>query len=270
MPKSLNTAHHQEVVPEMEQSFVQRKWRIIAGAIVYLFTAIQFVVGEWIAASAWVHPPYSYTKNYISDLGVTVCGDKPAKSLNSHFTQAGQILCSPKHGVMNTSFILLGVGFFIGTVLLMPTLSRRRGRAQAVMAAIFAICLTTVGLVHAQSQTGSAIIFHVLGAFVGILLGNVALIRMGLFSRHLGAPRWYGVLAVALGIFGIFSGLLVAVPTPLLTPPVWERGSAYSFVLGLIVTGGLVIYAQVTGRLNWGAESDQVLQPAPLQSQSVA
>ena len=47
-------------------------------------------------------PRYSYAHNYVSDLGVPVCGT----------IFDGRSVCSPLHALMNGDFVLQGVLFF--------------------------------------------------------------------------------------------------------------------------------------------------------------
>jgi hypothetical membrane protein len=69
-------------------------------------SSLQYFVAQVIAASAW-EPPYSWRLNAISDLGAVGCGPFDGRSV-----------CSPLNGVMNASFILLGLAMTAGSVLL--------------------------------------------------------------------------------------------------------------------------------------------------------
>ncbi|WP_407703881.1 DUF998 domain-containing protein [Streptomyces smaragdinus] len=69
---------------------------------------MQFFVVHWIAESAWGRP-YSWARNNISDLGNAHC----AQQLDPE----PRYICSPEHGLMNGSFVALGVLFVVGAAL---------------------------------------------------------------------------------------------------------------------------------------------------------
>jgi hypothetical membrane protein len=71
---------------------------------------IQYLIAQLVAQAAW-RSPYSWTVNPLSDLGAVHC----------QRTDSGYLLpryvCSPLHGVVNASVIVLGV-LLAGGVLL--------------------------------------------------------------------------------------------------------------------------------------------------------
>ena len=60
---------------------------------------LQYYVVQLIVALAW-RVPYSWNGNTISDLGNTMCGK-----------YGSRVVCSPLHGIMNVSFVALGVTY---------------------------------------------------------------------------------------------------------------------------------------------------------------
>jgi hypothetical membrane protein len=81
--------------------------RTVLGALAFVLSGIQYVTLEAIAAAAWKNPPYDYLANYISDLGVSQAQVYDGRDVNS-----------PLAWVMNTGFVLEGVLFVTGALLL--------------------------------------------------------------------------------------------------------------------------------------------------------
>jgi hypothetical membrane protein len=101
---------------------------LLTGSAVYL-------AAEAIAASAWKQPTYSYADNWISDLGSATAGVFRGRELNS-----------PLHAVMNSGFLIQGLLFGLGALLLSRTLSGRIRTFTAVMAVV-TIVVRSLGLV---------------------------------------------------------------------------------------------------------------------------
>jgi hypothetical membrane protein len=202
--------------------------RAVFGAVLLILCALQFVVGEKIAASAWVSPRYGYAHYYISDLGVTACDGK----------------CSPLHTVMNVSFVLLGVLFLAATVLLIGYLPRRARTTQILLAVLFAMGLAAVAAIHAQPQSGRLVLFHAIGALVALLVSNYSLVRIGAFARKLQAPQSFTVACIVLGSTGLVCTCLFAIVSPTLPRPIFERAATYAFLLGCVITGIAILYSQ--------------------------
>ena len=204
-----------------------RKNRLpLAAAAVLLLNAVQWVVSEAVAAAAWTSPPYSYATNYISDLGVPDCG--------THYQ--GRTICSPDHTLMNTSFIVQGILFATGVVLLAATLLTGRARRVVVaLAAAHAVGFLLVGLFHGSPDgPGYSLALHVGGAAVAILCANTIVILAGSLSR-LRLPRAYRVFSIAVGALGLLSEAFVGASTS--TAGIFERGGVYSWLLWSAVTG---------------------------------
>src|SRR5882757_7284294 len=73
---------------------------------------IQYYVIQIIVALQWTFH-YSLSSNTISDLGNTVCG-----------YYGGRLVCSPYHGLMNISFITLGLLMIAGAVIVYQKFQR--------------------------------------------------------------------------------------------------------------------------------------------------
>jgi len=75
-----------------------------AGALCWLSSAQFFIAQVWVAL-AWT-TPFSLRLNFISDLGNTGCG--------LYGSETHMYVCSPRHALMNASFVLLGLTILVG------------------------------------------------------------------------------------------------------------------------------------------------------------
>jgi hypothetical membrane protein len=132
----------QEVASRRERKQASVQARLGAGVVVgagcWLLTVAYFIV-QPVVAAAW-EPPYDLAANTISDLGITGCGDF------RQFDDRVLYACSPRHALMNTVLVLVGLLTSAGALLTRALWPRRR--------------LTTVGVG-----------FVVLAGVGGILLG---------------------------------------------------------------------------------------------------
>lgn len=210
----------------------RKKW-LPLGAAVLVLNAVQWVVSEAVAAGAWTTPPYSYATNYISDLGVTDCGTK----------FQDRVICSPDHALMNTSFIVQGILFAAGVILLaVPLLTGRVRRVVIALAGAHAVGFLLIGLFHGSADgPGYSLGLHVGGASVAILCANTIVIMAGSL-KSLQLPRAYRVFSVAVGVLGLLSEAGVGVSTS--TAGIFERGGVYSWLLWSVVTGVSLLVRQ--------------------------
>lgn len=99
----------------MMDGAVSRSIARTVGSAALIIAAVQYVVAEAVTASAWANPQYSYSNNFISDLGVPSCGG----------VLQGRTICSPLYAVMNIGFVVQGVLFVVAAVLLFRLLPGR-------------------------------------------------------------------------------------------------------------------------------------------------
>jgi hypothetical membrane protein len=201
--------------------------KIRVGAIMWIAGPLLFLIGQLVAQSAW-RTPYSWTANPVSDLGAVHC------------QRAGtgyplpRYVCSPLHGVMNVSVVALGV-LLAGGVLLTARcwgrgIASRGARSLLIVAAAGAVL---VGLVPEDVNLS----VHVLGAFLGIAVGNGGLILAGLIRRPspLGRLR---PLTLPLGIVAMAATVLLFTG---LTPAAWfgsmERLALYPLRCWMVIAG---------------------------------
>jgi hypothetical membrane protein len=179
--------------------------------------SVQYFLVQAVAAAAW-KPPYSWRLDAISDLGATGCGQFD-----------GRFVCSPLHGLMNVSLILLGLGMAVGSALIYQ--ESRRSRVGFWLMAVAGSGAILVGLFPEDT------IFwvHIAGADLAFLIGNVALI---VFGVTLGLPRWFRWYSVASGAVALVAlYLFLTHNRPVLELGGMERVVAYPQTIWLIACG---------------------------------
>jgi LPXTG-site transpeptidase (sortase) family protein len=90
----------------------------LLGPIIWML-CVQYFITQIVVASAW-HTSFSLTRNVISDLGNTACGQ-----------YGDRFVCSPLHGLMNASFLLLGLTMATGSLLIYQEFQRNQPKYYA-------------------------------------------------------------------------------------------------------------------------------------------
>ena len=192
-------------------------------AAAFLTGSAVYLAAEAIAASAWKQPPYSYANNWISDLGSATAGVFQGRELNS-----------PLNAVMNSGFIIQGLLFGIGVLLLSRTITGRSRTFTAVMGLLVTIGYILVGTFHGslQAQQNGTLPLHFTGATLAILGANLLSLVLGIHWRKTPDTRSIGITSIFVGAFG-----LAAMVTLLLTfgagvpSGAIERASVYTIVI---------------------------------------
>ncbi|MFT2690553.1 DUF998 domain-containing protein [Clavibacter zhangzhiyongii] len=148
-----------------------------AAGVAWIAAAVVYVGTEAVAASAF--PGYSYSANYISDLGVPEVAEFQGRTIDS-----------PLAAVMNAGFVLQGVLYLVAAAIATRALRTGPRRAFLALAALHAVGIIVVGLIHGSAASDASGIgwLHVVGAGLAIISGNVASIVAGAGSRRIGAP----------------------------------------------------------------------------------
>ena len=161
------TPRHELNKPSMQARF---DGGTVLGAGCWLLTVAYFIV-QPVVAAAW-EPPYDVAADAISDLGITGCGDF------RQFDDRVLYACSPRHVLMNTVFVVVGLLSSVGALLTRGIWPRRRlttvGVAFVVLAGVGGIL---VGLAPADvnlAAHGVGALLQVPGAFGPLLLGVAA------------------------------------------------------------------------------------------------
>lgn len=193
-----------------------------AAAVIWLVGAVVYLVSEAVAAAGL--PGYSYTADYISDLGVAA--------------------------VMNIgAFIVHGSLFLLGAIVISRACAAPgwAGWSFVLAAAANAVGNTLVGLFRSGTAEAAAIHghWHVIGAGLALVGGNVAAVIAGIGSRRMGAPRGYRRASVAFGAMGIacLLALIVdgAIGSRVIFVGVVERGAVYPIIAWEIMTGATIL-----------------------------
>jgi hypothetical membrane protein len=161
------------------------------GGALFLIGAIGFVVGNAVTQLGWTHP-YSLLHNYISDLGAVNCGNFPASS--SHY------VCSPWHDVFNGFVILMGVCFILAALMIRSAFPRSHWTSLGLIG-IFVAGLGAIGVGVFPEDVN--LTWHSVSAVAAFLIGNLAVIALGLAMTK--DRRWNGfsTYTVASGVFGL-------------------------------------------------------------------
>lgn len=202
------------------------------GAVVLLAAPIFYLVAETIAALAWTNPHYDYLYHYVSDLGIA--------GPPSHVF--GQDVYSPLAAVMNTGFVGHGVLVVIAMALLLRTSAGARAKLLMTLTVFFAAGISLVGLFQGSQENvdNGLIIFHLIGAQLTIVVGNVLVILVGVFRDRLDLPRGVGVSLILLGVVGLLGFVVFMIDVRggiNVNVGLFERLAIYPIVLGQLTVG---------------------------------
>lgn len=219
-------------------------WRHVVGGVLLVAT-VQVLVVEQVVADAWEVVPYSRARHYVSDLGLAGCAEL-----------TGRTVCSPRHALMNASFVLHALLVGAATVLLRD-LVPRRARPWVVAAALaHAVGVAWVGLVPgslAEPVGGlPRYVVHNVGSAAAVVGGNLAALVAGasLLRRH----RGWAVASLVLGGAGALATVLDVVGVEVGPGPgAGQRATMYPIVVWLVGTGVAVVTAAVRGARGAGA-----------------
>lgn len=109
-----------------------------AGAWAWILSAVLLPI-QVVVALSWPNG-YSWSRNAISDLGVTSCGE---------FSELGQQIrevCSPAHAIFNVGMIVSGSLVLLGSILLYGYWDRLAGRVGVACMALVGVSIIGVGV----------------------------------------------------------------------------------------------------------------------------
>jgi Protein of unknown function (DUF998) len=166
-------------------------------------------------------PAYSYTRDFISNLGV------PSES--------------PLAEVMNAAFCLQGTLFLLGAVFIVGALRTSPTNLFLSLALANALGNVMVAAVHGgpTAHADGSIWVHQFGALLAIVGGNAAILVGSSVVAGAGSPGWLRRVPVGLAAFGLLSFVLLLLKMQMaairiLPPAVWERASVYSIIAGQV------------------------------------
>jgi hypothetical membrane protein len=211
------------------------------GGVVFVVATIQYFVAQVVAASAW-SPAYNWSKNVISDLGNTACGQFSVHGPTSY-------VCSPLHGVMNGAFVVAGILTIVGTVALWRLWPKRRvATAGLVFWVLSGIGKIVVGLVPENTN----LTLHTIAA-TNLTLGSIGilLLSIAIHSEHPLLAR-FGRIVSLVGVVGgslfITAQFVGASVTLGLGIGGIERVAGYPSNLWILVIGIVAIQRATGGR----------------------
>jgi hypothetical membrane protein len=194
-----------------------------AGAVAWIAGTAQFFAAQIAAQSAW-RTPYSWAANAISDLGAVHCQNTGSANPPPRY------VCSPLHGVMDTSIIVFGVLLASGAILTSP----RWGSGAASRTARALLITAGGGAVLAGVMPEDVNLnLHVLGAFLIIAGGNTGFVLAGLVRRESPLSRLRAVTLPLSIIAMTATWLMFSHHTPVLGYGGMERAAVYPCSAGL-------------------------------------
>jgi hypothetical membrane protein len=200
--------------------------RRVAGGVAWMLTVLYFAV-QPVVVAAW-RGDYDILRNTISDLGVTECG------VFAHLGGEQISVCSPRHDLMNATFVAVGLLIGLGTLLT----RRVWPRSRTMTVATWALMVTSIGAVLiGLAPANQNLALHAVGAFLQIP-GSIAplLAGIGLRKTHRGLVLFSG----AIGAVGTIATLLFFAGVYLgLGPGGMERLAFDPLIIWLIVVGTL-------------------------------
>lgn len=169
------------------------------GWTIFLLAGVYFLA-QLAAAAVW-RPRYSFANNVISDLGNTSCS---------------VTLCSPRHSVVNGSFIVLGLVMASGSLLIFQEFTDRGpDQRRAALLGFSAMGVAGLGAVVVGIFPENTVhLVHYAGAGVAISVGTAAIFGLGWVLVLPSALTWFmrlfppiSLVALALFAVGIYLGL---------------------------------------------------------------
>ncbi|CAM3329813.1 DUF998 domain-containing protein [Occultella aeris] len=218
------------------------------GGLAYL-AGMLFPLVEVVVARAWVDG-YSWSRNFISDLGLTQCVDL-----------ARGTVCSPRHIVFNAAFVFLGVVIAFGSIALAPVLSSQWRRPVLAVALVHATGVAMIGLfpgsvVEAIGGDARRMLLHSAGTLAAIGGGNLLVLLTAVATWR--TWRGYAVVSAALVCVGLLGIAIDTLGLATVGPGTVQRMTAYPVVAWLALTGAAVLIGRppLTGMTAASAPAD--------------
>ncbi|WP_233528549.1 DUF998 domain-containing protein [Antrihabitans stalagmiti] len=196
-----------------------------AAAAVAWSLAFVYIAAEIVTALAW-STPYSFQYDTISDLGVTACTVD---------------LCSPRHLVMNATFVALGLLTIVGAVLFRETLTNGYRRKWILsLAVLVGLSTAATGLMPSNDN----FVLHMLAVVPGFVSRHIVLILLAvwLWQQRRVIAVWSATCALS-GVVGavLFLGSAVRIG-------ISERLVLYPLPAFMAVTGVAVLATMISRR----------------------
>ncbi|MET7685598.1 DUF998 domain-containing protein [Streptomyces sp. NPDC005423] len=206
--------------------------RLRWGAAAWTVGVAQYFICQVVVAAQW-KTSYSWTHNFISDLGNTACGPFTLPHGQTAY------VCSPAHTTMNVSFVVSGILAAVGMVLLRPLWAKQRTVTVAYWLWLASAAgKVLVGLVPENTDVA----LHTLGALNMPLSGLAVLL---LSRRVAGVGRPWRRAGLALGRVGLI-GATLSITGQFTTHLPWgaglsERLASYPANAWMLLIGALAL-----------------------------
>ena len=157
------------------------------GSLVWI-SSIQYFIVQIVVAMGWANS-YSLAHNTISDLGNTACG-----------VYGQMFVCSPQHGLMNASFIWLGIAQASGAVLFYLKSKKSSG----LLIGFSCVAAAGIGTLFVGLFPENTIAtLHVIGAGLPFFIGNVGLIVLSIALTISRGMRIYTFVSGAVALLAL-------------------------------------------------------------------
>jgi hypothetical membrane protein len=208
----------------------RRRSYAVSAAVVWISGGLAYLILEAVAAEAF-RPHYSYTHNFISDLGVISFE-------------------SPLAWLMNTAFCVQGTFFLAGAILSVRAFETRKAWLFLTLAAANALGNILIAIFHSGSaaQANGTSWVHAAGALLAIVGGNAAILAS---SSVISGPLGYRRVSAGLGVLGLISFTMFVIQLKtmadyVLPAAVWERCSVYPITAWQIFTAAWLLIRRPT------------------------
>lgn len=198
----------------------------VSAAAAWIAAGAGYLTLEAIAA-AGLRQHYSYTHDFISELGEIGC---------------------PRAHLMNTAFCVQGTLFLVGAVLVHRAFESVKAGCFLTLAATNAVGNVLVAIIHSgpSARVDGTLWLHVVGALLAIVGGNAAIVSGSSVLRDAGWPPWYRRVSLGFAVFGLLSLTALIVESKIATLNVlplatWERGGVYSIIAWQMSTAACLL-----------------------------
>ena len=189
----------------------------VAG-IAFIMGSLFYVIAEAISAAFFNASLFNtYIFHTISELGIP----------NGN---------SPLFWLMNSAFILIGLALIFGNFYKFKDFIIKNKAIFYILTLVTGIGVIIVGLIHGGNPFTLG--YHMLGAMMAILGGNILLI---VISRSMHEFGIYQKSTLILGIFGLIVFWIMFFNMGLSYMPVFERLSVYTMIIWSFLTGVYIL-----------------------------
>lgn len=224
--------------------------RFRLGATLWVLCLLTFPV-QFLAAAQWPQA-YSWSSNFISDLGVTSCG------IYDVGTRVERYICSPAHLLANGATVANGILLAVGAILLWSAWPRlRTGRTAMFFLAMGGFLVAAVGVLPWDLRPEA----HDLAAVAQAVVQWVGMLILAAALKGTVAARWAAVLTWAGVVFSItffvlFVDAIGGGPSISLGLGVTERLAFDTLTIWGAVLGVILLRTTLSGRATAPFKSD--------------